>query len=183
MEESEIKKNLRRGGEYFVFSIWVQSQMTDLIIFHDHPRIINRFIEREERIPRTLRDKRMTYWQKNFRYVKDEFLARFGNSVSSQCKKDIGIIMGIRNAIGHSYVSLARDHFLYRPSSKKKLNEFKKAFDIIVPNSNPSMPRVYKFDFADNEVCKKNFEAIKRMDEVHLKSIATKLGVPHSRIR
>ncbi|MBU1557340.1 hypothetical protein KKC45_00015 [Patescibacteria group bacterium] len=67
MREEDIDINLRRGGEYFILSLWIQSQMTDLIIFYDHPRIVKRFIDRPERIPKTLRDKRIKYLQKDLR--------------------------------------------------------------------------------------------------------------------
>jgi hypothetical protein len=183
MLDEDISKNLRRGGEYFVLSIWIQSQMADLIILKDHPRIIKRFIERPAKIPKTLRDKRMLFWQKDFGFVKKEFLRRFKNELSEQCIKDIDTIYGIRNAIGHSYVSLARNYFLYRPGSRKKLNEFKKAFDVANPNVDASKPRVFKFDFSNDKIYLHNFAAIQRMDEVHLQSLAKSMGIPHSRIR
>lgn len=183
MEEDDINKNLHRGGEYFILSIWIQSQMVDLIIFHDHPRIIKRFTEQPQVIPKTLKDKRMRYWQRDFRYIKDEFLKRFEKSLSEQCRNDIDTIFGIRNAIGHSYVSLARNYFLYRPGNKKKLNEFKKAFNMKKFDSHASKPRIFKFDFSNDKIYLHNFAAIQRMDEIHLKFLSDNLGVPHSRIR
>ena len=183
MEEEDINKNLRRGGEYFILSIWIQSQMADLIVFHDHPRIIKRFIAQPETIPKTLRDERMKYWQKDFGFIKKEFLKRFGDILSEQCQNDLNVIYGIRNAIGHSYVSLARNYFLYRPSSKRKLNEFKKSFNVQNPDSDASKPRVFKFDFSNDKIYLHNFAAIQRMDEVHLKSLATNMNISHSRIR
>ena len=47
MKKEDIDKNLLRGGEYFILSLWIQSQMTDLIIFKDHPRIIKRFTDKQ----------------------------------------------------------------------------------------------------------------------------------------
>ncbi len=183
MLDDDISKNFRRGGEYFVLSLWIQSQMTDLIIFYDHPRIIKRFVERPKTIPKILRDKRMKYWQKDFGYIKKEFLKRFKNDLTEQCGKDIDIVYGIRNAIGHSYVSLARNYFLYRPGSRKKLNEYKKAFDRPTPSGDAAKPTIYEFDFSNDQIYLHNFAAIQRMDEVHLKAIAESLKVPHSRIR
>lgn len=183
MKKEDIDKNLLRGGEYFILSLWIQSQMTDLIIFKDHPRIIKRFTEQPKKIPKTLRDKRMKYWKNDFGFIKKEFLNKFKNSLTSQGIGDIETIYAIRNAIGHSHVSLARNYFLYRPGNRKKLTEFKKAFDIQRPDSDIAKPIVFKFDFSNDEIYLHNFAAIQRMDEIHLKSLAESLGVPHSRIR
>lgn len=120
---------------------------------------------------------------KDFGYIKKEFLNRFRNDLSEQCKKDIDTVYGIRNAIGHSYVSLARNYFLYRPGSRKKLNEYKKAFNRGTSSEDAAKPIVYKFDFSNDEIYLPNFAAIQRLDEVSLNQIAINLGVTHSRIR
>ena len=183
MTYAQIDTNLRRGGEIFIYSLWIQSQMTDLIILNDHPRIIRKFVDYPKTIPPTLRNNRMKYWRKSFGYIKKEFIKRFNNSLSDQALQDLNTVYFIRNAIGHSYVSLARHYFLYRPDSRRKLIAFKKSFDVVNQSADAAKPIVFKFDFSNDEIYIHNYDAIKRLDEVHLRTLAVALNIPHSRIR
>ncbi len=183
MEANPIDINLFRGGEYFIYSLWIQSQMTDLIILAEHPKIIKRFVAFDKKIPPPLVRGRMKYWQEDFGYIKKRFLKVFENKLSKQAMADLEIIYHIRNAIGHSYVSLARNYFLYRPGSAKKYREFKKAFNINTSNSKHAKPIVIKFNFSDDKIYLHNFGAIQRTDEQHLKKLANELNIPHPRIR
>lgn len=178
-----MDKNFTRAGRYFIFSIWIQSQLSDLIILSRHPRIIKKFIDNPQKIPLILRNERMKFWQKDFGEVKKVFEQEFRKDLSSQAKTDLSTIYYIRNAIGHSYVSLSRNYLMYKPSSRKKANDFKKAMNVIKPNDVVARPIIYKLDFSNDEIYFHNFEAIKRLDEIHLKNIANKIRIPHSRIR
>ena len=42
MDKSDI--NIQRSGELCMYSVWLQSQMTDLIILKRHPEYIDEFV-------------------------------------------------------------------------------------------------------------------------------------------
>lgn len=183
MSETSIDKNLRRAGEYFVYCLWLQNQMVDLIVLHDHPRIIKSFIKNPTKVPRTMMVTRLRLWQKDFKDILDEFKEKFKNSLDEEALNDLNFILSMRNAISHSSVSIGRDYFMYRPDGRRsRITLLKKAFRSS-KNPDAAKPTIFRLDFKDDALYKKNFSVIKRLDEVVFKGIAELLRIPHSRIR
>jgi hypothetical protein len=144
-----VDNNILNAGEFFMKSLWIQGQMADLIILKKHPKIRRRFVERMARIPTTLRDCRMLYWQKEFSAVKDEFERQFSSLLSSAARDDLMATYLLRNTIAHSHVSLAREFLFYRPSGKgRKTQVMMKAFNLSrSPDS--AKPTLFKLSFAN----------------------------------
>lgn len=185
MSENIINKNLRRCGEYFIYSLWIQSQMVDLIILNRHPKIIKRFIKNSSTVPYTLVKERMTFWQKSFGGkdgIKNYFEKEFEDKLTKQDRDDLNTVDFFRNAIAHSSVSLGRPFLLYKPESWRKKDLLKK-INIIKPKEKTHSPLVFKIDFTKDDFYSKNFDSIKRLDEIVIEKICVNLKIPHSRIR
>jgi hypothetical protein len=58
--------NIQRAGEYFMYTLWLQNQMADLLILNFHTEIIDDFVKYPSRIPQVMVKERDKYWQKNF---------------------------------------------------------------------------------------------------------------------
>lgn len=182
--EENIIKNLSRAGEYLVYSIWIQNQLTDLIILNRNKNIIEDFINTRETIPLALKEERYKFWEKDFKEIKKEFEKEFADNLTEQAKADLNTIYLLRNAIAHSNISLARNYLFYKPKNKKIFQSFKEWL-IMKNESTPDLniPTIIKIDFSNDEIYFRNFGAIKRMDEVFLKNLCGKISVPHERIR
>lgn len=182
--EEEIKKNLLRSGEYFMYSIWIQGQLSDLTILNRNKNIINDFVYNKEKISLIFKEERIKFWEKDFGEVKEAFENEFKDMLTDQVKADLDTIFYIRNAIAHSHVSIARPYLFYRAGKPKIEEKFRKSLDILnKDNSNLNTPSVFKLDFSNDEIYFHNFEALKRLDEDFLEKICSHLNVPHERIR
>lgn len=183
MPEDPINKNLRRAGEYFINSLWIQNQMVDLIILSNHPRIISSFVNNPTRVPYIMTKERLKYWQLDFHPIKQEFISIFGGLLNNSEKDDIEFVYAIRNAISHSSVSLGRDYLMYRPSGNRlRIRNIRSIFSS-PQRSEASVPRVFKLDFKNDALYTRNSNVLKRLDEVTFERIAISLNIPHSRIR
>ena len=183
MSEESVDKNLQRAGEYFVYCLWIQNQMVDLIILHSHQKIIKKFVANPLVVPRTMTTERMRLWRDDFKETISKFKEIFSSFLSDSDKDDLEFVYAIRNAISHSSVSLGRDYFLYRPSGKGyRIKYLKKVFSVS-PRTGFMKPIVFKLDFGNDTLYNRNFDVIKRLDESVLKRIAVSLKIPHSRIR
>ena len=181
MDISDI--NIQRAGEFFIYSIWLQSQMGDLIILRKYPDIIEEFITIKEVVPKKMSIERESYWKKQFAEIKREFVELFGSNLLEEDIKDLDAIYNLRNAIAHSHISLGRDYFLYRPArGEKQEMEIVRSLDI-PPRENASDPMILKLSFHDDEKYFKEFNRIKRLDEICFKRIADLIKIPHSRVR
>ena len=172
-------KNIAAAGEFFMYSLWVQSQMSDLIILHSKPELIEGFVSNPSKIPKAMHQIRVKYWEKQFYSVKKEFIKLFADELSKQEINNLNVIYYLRNAIAHSHVSFGRDYFLYRPHKEdavKKGLHLKKVKD-------QSDPMLVKLDFTDDQSYFRYFNIFKSFDEGVLNRIANKVGIPHSRIR
>jgi hypothetical protein len=182
-QDRRVNENLVNSGLVFTFGLWIQSQMVNLIILKKHPKIIKRFVARVDRIPRTMVLERARYLQKDFHPIKAEFEDRFGSILSEQARADLAYLLFLRNGIAHSYVSIARDFLMYRPAGGgKKLRAFYKQFKLRRP-ANAAKPSLLVFRFSDQSFFKNASDLIERLDQVHLKSVADAIGIPHGRVR
>lgn len=181
MNRDLAKTNVIRAGELFVYSIWLQGQMSDLIILNGRRNAIDDFINNPSYVPDWMSRERAKYWEKQFYAVKKEFTEIF--TISAQHKDDLDKIYYLRNAIAHSHVSMGRDYFLYRPSGgQQKEKKIISAINLKSVKNQPN-PLMLKLIFHDDNKYSQEFSRIKRLDEECFMAIAKKIGVPHSRIR
>lgn len=181
MDKNEV--NLQRAGEYFMYSLWIQNQMVDLIILKNNPKIISNFSENLQQVPNKMFLERTKYWEKNFGKIKKEFIDLFQNFLEEQDINDLEAIYHIRNAIAHSSISLGRDYLLYKPSRgiKKEENLIKSLQ--IGSRDDASNPRIFKLTFSNDTQYLNDFNRIKRLDEICFKKLVNEIKISHSRIR
>jgi hypothetical protein len=177
------EENMVNAGILFMFTAWLQSQMSDLIIFSQNRSFIPDFIATPERVPSDFHKKRVEYWEKHFGPVKNEFKEEFSNLLTDAEKKDVEEIYHLRNMIAHAHVSTGRNYMLYRPFGGPK-REQRLITDLnLQPVTDQSDPMVLKLEFWRKEVFTNASNLIERFDQICLKKVADHLGVPHGRIR
>jgi hypothetical protein len=175
--------NLTRAGEYFIYSIWLQSQMADLIILKNHPEFISEFVNFPSQIPSAMGECRITYWEKQFYAVKEEFRNVFADLLDEIDNKDLEFVYQMRNAIAHSHISLGREYLLFRPArGEQKEKDLIDTFNL-QPREGEAIPMVLKLTFDNDEIYFRHFNHIKRLDEVCFERLSNIIGFPHSRIR
>lgn len=184
--EFNAHKNLMRAGELFMYSVWLQKQMVDLLILKRNPEIISEFIDdyiAKDTIPKIMSVRRVKYWEMNFGSILKVFKDEFVTILEESEIKDLDIIYQIRNAIAHSYVSIAREYLLFHPSGgEKKENEIINTFGLVTSDLT-TKPIILKLEFSKDERYLEIFSIIKRIDEICFKKISNILEIPHSRIR
>lgn len=175
--------NMKRAGEFFIHSIWLQSQMGDLIILRKNPDIIEEFITIKEVVPEKMSIERESYWKKQFLEIKREFVELFGSNLQEEDIKDLDAVYNLRNAIAHSHISFGRDYFLYRPArGGKQEMDIVKSLDV-PSREGVSDPIIFKLSFHNDKRYSKEFNRIKRLDEICFERIASLIKIPHSRVR
>ena len=171
------------AGNLFMHSVWLQGQMSDLIILKKHPEFIEDFVNNPSRIPKLMLQQRLKYWEKQFHAVKDEFKQVFSDMLREEELNDLECVYHIRNAIAHSHISFGRDYMLFRPARGfRQEQEIRETFGL-TPIEDESDPMVLKLAFYDDDRYLHNLNTIKRLDEVCFKRLSNSVGIPHSRIR
>jgi hypothetical protein len=178
-EKAEI--NVQRAGEFFMYSIWLQGQMSDLIILKKNSKIIPDFINNPSKVPKLMSSERAKYWEKQFHSVKKEFTELF--TITNQHLADLEAIYTLRNAIAHSHVSMGRDYLLYRPARGEKQEQSIISTLSLSQVEDQSDPLMLKLSFYNEKEYLNDFSRIKRLDEECFESISISIGVPHSRVR
>ena len=177
------EENMINAGIIFMFTAWIQGQMSDLIIFKNNPDLIQPFIASPKVIPTPFSKIRVSYWEKQFGSVKNEFKALFDSELTESEKKDIEEIYHLRNMIAHAHVSVARDYMLYRPFGGSN-REQKLIADLNLKQvENQSDPMVVKIELWKKDQFSRASALVERLDQVTLSKISSLLGVPHGRIR
>lgn len=166
-----------------MYTVWLQSQMSDLLILKKNPDFVAPFVATQERVPSKMAQLRAAYWEKHFGTVKEEFKTEFAEMCSDQELKDLESIFHTRNMIAHAHVSLGRRYMLYRPGGgEKKEHALIEALDV-KPVEGQAKPFMLKLEFWKDDVYLSIFDKIKRLDEACFERLAQSLGVPHARIR
>jgi hypothetical protein len=166
-----------------MYSVWLQGQMSDLIILKKHPEFIEDFVNNPSRIPKLMHQQRVKYWEKQFHAVKEEFKQVFSDMLREDELNDLESVYHIRNAIAHSHISLGRDYMLFRPArGARQEQEIKETFGL-TPIEDESDPMMLKLTFYDDDRYLHNFNQLKRLDEVCFERLSNSIGIPHSRIR
>ena len=183
MSVDKPEKNMVNAGIVFMFTVWIQGQMADLVIFKKNPGLIPDFVENPNRVPNEFHQIRVKYWEKKFGEVKNKFKDCFPDILTNDEKNDIEEIYRLRNMIAHAHVSVGRDYMLYRPYGDQK-HEQKLIDDLnLQPIDNQSDPMVIKIELWQEDRFKNASDLIERFEQVTLKKIADSIRIPHSRIR
>ncbi|WP_146193416.1 hypothetical protein [Corticimicrobacter populi] len=176
------QETMLNAGLIFIYSIWLQGQMSDLVILKKNPELIADFVADPGKIPAAYHELRVSYWERQFGDVKREFLEVFSDQLTEQELKEIDEIYHVRNMIGHAHVSGGRDYMLYRPSNSRKETEILAALNIkSIPDQ--ADPMIIMLPFGEPEVFKSLSEKIEHLDQVCFARLAASLRVPHGRIR
>ena len=166
-----------------MYTVWLQSQMSDLIILKKNPSFVKPFIENPKVIPGDMATQRTVYWEKHFGTVKEEFKAEFAVFLTTDEIKDLESLFHIRNMLAHAHVSVGRAYMLYRPAGgEKKEKALIEALDL-KPIVNQGKPMMLKIEFWKDDVYLNAFNKIKRLDEFCFERLSKAIGVPHPRIR
>ena len=177
------EENMVNAGIVFMFTTWLQGQMSDLIILKKNPNLIQDFVANPERVPREFHQIRVTYWEKQFGPVKNEFKEVFSDLLTDDEKKDVEEIYHLRNMIAHAHVSVGRDYMLYRPYGGSQ-REQRLIDDLgLQPIDDQSDPMILKIELWREDKFSNASGLIERVEQVILKKIADNLGIPHGRIR
>ena len=175
-------ENMQNAGLIFVFSVWLQGQMSDLIIFKNHPELIADFVASSKKVPEAFSKLRANYWEKQFGEVKTDFFAVFASDITPQESEMLEEIFHVRNMIGHAHVSLGRDYMLYRPAGERKEKAVIAALKL-KPVEGQSDPMMVLLQFWRPEIFKDISDKIGYLDQVCFARLAAQIGVPHGRIR
>jgi hypothetical protein len=170
------------AGLIFIFTVWLQGQMSDLLILKKNSDLIADFVASPDRVPAPFSRLRAGYWERQFGDVKQEFIESFSDQLTEEELNDIHQIYHVRNMIGHAHVSVGRDYMLYRPGSTQKEQAVLAAFQP-EPVDDQSDPLMIKLSFWRPEVFESYSCQIERLDQVCFARLAEALGVPHGRIR
>jgi predicted RNase H-like HicB family nuclease len=180
MNLTVLQINLMRAGELFMHSMWIQSQMVDLLILKKHPAIHSEFIDNPVTIPNVLFLNRAEYWKKDFNHIRKELIAEF--TVDPKHKEDLEALYHLRNAIAHCHVSMGRDYFLYRPKGDSKEQSMIAALKL-ERKTNEANPSILKLAFDNDDHYYERFSHIQRLDAECFSALAQSISIPHSRIR
>lgn len=177
------KENLIRAGEIFMYSVWLQGQMSDLTILKNNPGFVEVFVNNPEKVPDAFHKERIKYWEKQFFPVKEDFKTAFSGLLTESEKQDLEEIFHVRNMIAHAHISFGRDYMLFRPSANAQKE--KRIFDALQLKTveDQSDPMIIKIEFWRDEIYLNIFNTMKRFDEICLERISKSINVPHGRIR
>ena len=177
------EENMVNAGIVFMFIAWLQSQMSDLIIFHKQPELIEDFVANPERVPSAFHQIRVTYWEKMFGAVKKEFKETFSSLLTDVEKNELEQLYHFRNMLAHAHISVGRDYMLYKPARGAQ-HEQKLIQDLNLQSvENQSDPMVLKIELWKEDNFLYASQLIEKFERITLKKIADSLNVPPSRIR
>ena len=179
---SRPEEAMKNAGLIFIFTVWLQGQMSDLIILKKNPGLIADFAANPAKIPAPYHKLRASYWELQFGDVKKEFVEAFSDQLTKQDMDDIDQIYHVRNMIGHAHISVGRDYMLYRPGNSRKEQEVLAAFNP-EPVAEQSEPVMIKLSFWRPDIFKSLSDQIGRLDQECFARLAGALGVSHGRIR
>jgi hypothetical protein len=176
------EQNMVNAGLIFVYSVWLQSQMCDLVIARRHPDLVPAFVGSPTRVPPPFHKLRAKYWELSFDQVVHKFAEAFKGELHADEKTDLNHVCVIRNMIGHAHISGGRDYMLYRPAGGKRERAVVAALDL-QPMPDQSNPLMIKLEFWRPEVFRAMFDRIERLDQECFARLAKLVDLPHSRIR
>lgn len=178
----DIDASFTKAGRFLIYSLWIQSQLSDLIILNRNKEIIND-LNTNSIIPEILLKERFIFWEKDFKEVKKTFESEFSNLLTAQAKIDLNTIYYLRNAISHSQVSVGRKYLLYKPNNEKTLTSIMEIMNITNKDEPNLVKNIIKIDYSNDSNYHNNMNLIKRFDETFLKEVCKNIGIHHPKIR
>lgn len=173
-------QNMRNAAHVFICTVWLQGQMSDLVILKTHPHLVRDFVS-AVRVPDAFHAIRVRYWEKDFSQVKRELFDVFRAELAESEKRDIEQIFQLRNAIAHAHISAGRPYMLFRPSSNSRERSMIEAFNT-AQREEFARPTLFKLQFTE-ELFQRVSDQIGRIDQVCFARLSDVVGVQHSRIR
>ena len=175
---------LERPGIVFMLSVWMQSQMIDLLILKRHPEIRAEFLNSNANhpIPKLMVKGRARFTTRSFEDLVDEFTESFQDLLSSSCSRDLKETAYFRNAIAHAQINTGRasgDFLLFFPRREAKMKELTEFFGLVRPE-NPSDPPMLVLDF-DEERYGAHWDRCVRLEEC-FRAIAMNMDIPYEKI-
>ncbi|MGZ8252622.1 MAG: hypothetical protein ACXW1P_08945, partial [Methylophilaceae bacterium] len=146
------EENMVNAGIIFMFSVWLQGQMSDLVIFKKNPQLISDFVANPNRVPNAFHEIRVKYWEKQFASVKEEFKSEFKDDLTVEEKQDIEEIFHIRNMIAHAHVSMGRNYMLLRPHGGPQKEKYLIETMKPQPVDDQANPMIFKLEFWKGDV-------------------------------
>lgn len=184
MDESRTRPEeaMANAGLIFICTVWLQGQMSDLVILKKNPELIPAFVANPKRVPVEFSRLRTSFWERQFGDVKNAFCSAFADTISDSEIRDIEHIYHVRNMIAHAHISVGRDYMLYRPAGIRKEREVIASLTPR-PVDDQSDPLILKLSFWRPDVFDALSAMIERIDQVCFSRLAASIGVPHGRIR
>lgn len=187
-DQKRIQEGLRnffeRPGIVLMLSVWMQSQMINLLILKSHPDLQAKFLNSDTSnpIPKLMVRERAEYTTKPLQNIVTEFEKSFKGLLSERCIHDLKETVYIRNAIAHAQLNTGRtsgDFLLYYPSRQSVTKEFIDFFDLVCPE-NPSDPPMFTLRF-DDEQYSEHWDRCVRLEEC-FRAIAMSMDIPYEKI-
>ena len=182
--QEAMHKLFERPGIIFMSTVWMQSQMTDLLILKKHPNIRAEFLNSDalNPIPKVMARERAEYTTKSLENLTEEFAEFFHDLLLERCIHDLKENLLIRNAIAHAQLNTGRasgDYLLHYPRSSRKMDEFITTFELKSPEelSNPPM-LVLEFD---DQRFGAHWDRCVRISE-SFRAIAESMDIPYEKI-
>ena len=179
-----LRNLFERPGIVLMLSVWMQSQMIDLLILKRHPDIRAEFLNSDalNPIPKLMVKERAEYTKKSLQNIVTEFEESFKGLLSERCIHDLKETVYIRNAIAHAQLNTGRasgDFLLYYPSRQSGTKEFIVFFDLVCPE-NSSDPPMFTLRF-DDERYSEHWDRCVRLEEC-LREIAMSMDIPYEKV-
>jgi len=168
-----------RAGAILIRCLWVEKRLVDLICLKQFPEFIE-VINGNKNFPSEYVHKRLEWWKKDFREIKDTFIKLFD---PKQCWRDnLEGLYYWRNIIGHGHISLYRDYLLYSAADRVNVDAMYQVLEP-VKNDDAMRPSVLLLNLADDKIYKRMQDVIVEFDEKYLSYEAKCLGIVYEKIR
>ena len=120
---------LMRAGECFMYLLWCETTMRDLVVLKDGGEdMCKRYSDAFGKAPhpRDFASNRLELGKLDFRKIKCKFLKHWPRRAEGEIEYVINRVVIWRNVLGHASVQPFREHLLYTPadSSWKNINKY-----------------------------------------------------------
>ena len=119
IENVEPDELLATAGECFMFLLWAETTMCDLVLLKESgAEMRRRYSEAYGKAPhpRDFTVARLELGMKGFTVIKDRFLWHWSKKIHKDVSDAIERVVIWRNALGHANVQPFRGHLLYTPT-------------------------------------------------------------------
>ena len=182
--QEALRSFFERPGFVLMLSVWMQSQMIDLLILKRHPDLQTEFLNSDASnpIPKLMVRERADYTTESLQNIVKAFEESFKDLLSERCIRDLKETVYIRNAIAHAQLKTGRasgDFLLYYPNRQSVTKEFIDFFDLVCPE-NPSDPPMFTLRFDDERYDAHRARYV-RLEEC-FSAIANSMDIPYEKL-